>query len=379
LGLIFGGMGLWVDTYRPVRLNELVFHRELGEQLRNLVRAGDFPHLLFYGPSGAGKKTLVSALLRELYGKGVDKVKVETKTWSVAREGATAVDVETTTVASNYHVEINPSTAKQRDTYVVQEVIKEMAATRTASMNGVEGEGGGAGAGGSSSARRFKVIVISEADALSKNAQASLRRTMEKYSGSCRLVLWCESASRIIEAVRSRCLCLRVPAPSEEDVGVVLDNVVRREGAGPLPAGLRQRVVKHAGGNMRRALLALETAKAQRFPFAEDQALTPVDWEGFVAQVANDMMAEQTPRRLYMVRGKLYDLLVNCIPPTLVFKQLVRELLAKLDAELKHEVTHWAAFYEHRMKLGSKAIFHIEAFCAKFMAIYKGYLQSMFG
>ena len=360
-----------MDTYRPSRLSELVFHRDLGEQLRNLVRAGDFPHLLFYGPSGGGKKTLVSALLRELYGKGVDKVKVETKTWKVEREGATSVDVETTTVASNYHVEINPSTAKQRDTYVVQEVIKEMAATRTASF----GEGGQGGERG----RRFKVIVISEADALSKNAQASLRRTMEKYSGSCRLVLWCESASRIIEAVRSRCLCIRVPAPSEEDIGVVMDNVVRREGAGPLPPGLRARVMKHAAGNMRRALLALETAKCQQFPFAENQAVVPVDWEGFVSQVANEMISEQTPRRLYMVRSKLYDLLVNCIPPTLVFKQLVKELLSKLDAELKHEVTHWAAFYEHRMKQGSKAVFHIEAFCAKFMAIYKGYLQSMFG
>ncbi|KAJ0841469.1 putative DNA polymerase III, clamp loader complex, gamma/delta/delta subunit [Helianthus annuus] len=59
--------------------------------------------------------------------------------------------------------------------------------------------------------------------------------------------------------------------------------------------------------------------------------------------------------------------------------RLLFELLKKLDSELKHEVCHWAAYYEHRMRLGQKAIFHIEAFVAKFMSIYKGFLIATFG
>lgn len=38
------------------------------------AKAGDFPHLLFYGPTGAGKKTRIMALLRELFDSGVEKV-----------------------------------------------------------------------------------------------------------------------------------------------------------------------------------------------------------------------------------------------------------------------------------------------------------------
>ena len=49
---------------------------------------------------------------------------------------------------------------------------------------------------------------------------------------------------------------------------------------------------------------------------------------------------------------------------------LVSVLLRRVDDTIKVEVVHWAAYYDHRMELGSKPIFHIEAFIAKFMAMY---------
>lgn len=64
------------------------------------------------------------------------------------------------------------------------------------------------------------VLVLNEVDKLSKEAQHSLRRTMEKYSAACRLVLCCNSASKVIEAVRSRCLPVRVNLPSHEEVSI---------------------------------------------------------------------------------------------------------------------------------------------------------------
>ncbi len=87
-------MSLYVDKHRPKvsgttpahsccslvflqSLGQLSFHPELTTRLSKMVAAGDFPHLLFYGPPGAGKKTRVSAVLREVYGAGVEKVKIE--------------------------------------------------------------------------------------------------------------------------------------------------------------------------------------------------------------------------------------------------------------------------------------------------------------
>ena len=66
----------------------------------------------------------------------------------------------------------------------------------------------------------YLVVILMETDRLTKDAQHALRRTMEKYVGSCRLILCCNSTSKVIPAIRSRCLGVRVAAPSKEEVGL---------------------------------------------------------------------------------------------------------------------------------------------------------------
>ena len=93
------------------------------------------------------------------------------------------------------------------------------------------------------------------------------------------------------------------------------------------------------------------------------------DWENFIDHVAKLICQEQSPERLLLVRSKLYELLTNCIPPDVVLRTLVSVLLRRVDDQIKTEVVQWAAYYDHRMELGSKPIFHLEAFIAKFMAM----------
>ena len=68
-------------------------------------------------------------------------------------------------------------------------------------------------------------------------------------------------------------------------------------------------------------------------------------------EIANDILGEQSPKRLFVVRGKLYELLTNCIPPELILRRLMLELVKKLDDELKHQAAQLAAFYEHRLQV----------------------------
>ncbi|OVA16426.1 AAA+ ATPase domain [Macleaya cordata] len=335
---------LWVDKYRPKTLDKMIVHEDVAQNLKKLVTEQDCPHLLFYGPSGNGKKTLIMAVLRQMFGAGAEKVKVETKTWKIDA-GSRTIDVELTTLSGTHHVEMNPSDAGFQDRYVVQEIIKEMAKNRPIDTKGKKG---------------YKVLVLNEVDKLSREAQHSLRRTMEKYSASCRLILCCNSSSKVTEAVRSRCLNVRINAPTEEQIVRVLEFIGKKEGL-QVPPGFASRIASQSNRSLRRAILLFETCRVQQYPFTSSQVIPPMDWEQYISEIASDIMQEQSPKRLFAVRGKLYELLINCIPPVIILKRLLSELLKKLDAELKHEVCHWAAYYEHRMRLGQKAIFHMEA------------------
>jgi hypothetical protein len=138
---------LWVDKYRPQAFGDFTLNQAHAVSMEKLLAkgvstplaralmrglsmltiptwrqqrwhrwssAGDFPHLLFYGPPGSGKKTLVKALLREFYGTGVTKVKIETKPWKIELP-TRKLEIELMTLSSNYHVEMNPSDVGNND------------------------------------------------------------------------------------------------------------------------------------------------------------------------------------------------------------------------------------------------------------------------
>ncbi|KAJ5215639.1 uncharacterized protein N7498_002046 [Penicillium cinerascens] len=350
-------MALLVDKLRPRTLDALTYHPELSDRLRSLAQSGDFPHLLVYGPSGAGKKTRIIATLKELYGPGVEKIKIDARVFQTTSNRKLEFNI----VSSVYHLEITPADVGNYDRVVVQELLKEVAQTQQVDL---------------SAKQRFKVVVINEADHLTRDAQAALRRTMEKYSPNLRLILLANSTSNIIAPIRSRTLLVRVAAPTETDICSALRIATKREGWTEAE-GLNKRIAKESGRNLRRALLMLEAIYAQNEKVTDKTAIPPPDWEALITVTADEILAERSPARLLQVRARLYDLLTHCIPPSTILKTLTFKLVSRVDDALKPDVIRWSAFYEHRIKLGSKVIFHLEAFVAKFMRIYESYLMGM--
>lgn len=348
---------LWVDKYRPKELQKLDYHKEQAAHLKNLTQQGDFPHLLVYGPLGAGKKTRIMCLLRELYGSGVERLRMENMHFTTPSNKK----LEIMTVSSNYHIEVNPSDVGIYDRVVVMDLIKTVAQTQQLDVNGQ---------------REFKVVVLTSVDELTKDAQHALRRTMEKYISNCRLILCANSTSRVIPAIRSRCLGIRVPAPTTRDIVSILQTVCKKEGLN-LPSQLAERIAETSGRNLRRALLMCEACKVEKYPFTPDQTINEPDWEKFIRETAKLILREQSMEQIQRIRDKFYELIIHGIPSDLIMKVLVQELLKNLDdGGLKMEVVRLAAEYDHRMKQGNKPIVHFEAFAAKCMCVYQQYMKS---
>ena len=109
-------MSLWVDKHRPRTLDKLTYNKNLSQSLEAIVHpsslvsnlqasSSDFPHLLVYGPSGAGKKTRVVAVLRDLYGPVVEKLKIDQRVFITPSNRKLEVNI----VSSSYHLELTPT------------------------------------------------------------------------------------------------------------------------------------------------------------------------------------------------------------------------------------------------------------------------------
>ena len=345
---------LWVDKHRPKSLDDLDCHKEVNNTLSRLVESKDFPHLLFYGPSGAGKKTRVMSLLKAHYGDSVFHMKLEHQAVQVNESKS----IEISMLSSQHHVDINPSDAGPTyDRHVVMHTVKEMAKTIPLQGN-------------------FKVVVLSEVDQLSRGAQQALRRTMEKYISKCRLILICESTSRLIAPLRSRCLGVRVPGLEQQEMVSVLKSIATKEKIEPPPSDAYcQRICEVSQGNLRRAILTLESAKMARCNMSVADPRTvevPIpDWKNYCNEIANDILTEQSPKKLYDIRQKLYELLSHCIPGDVVLREVLDHLMRSVPGPLKPRLCEQAAIYDQSLKLGAKPVIHLEAFIAQVMATLK--------
>ena len=202
---------IWTEKYRPKSLNEVVGQKHVTERLKAYVSSGNMPHLLLTGPAGTGKTTCSLAMAKEMFGDG----------WK-----------------GNF-IELNASDERGID--VVRGKIKDFA--RTAPLGGAS----------------FKIIFMDEADALTSDAQAALRRTMEKYSKICRFVLSCNYSSKIIDPIQSRCAVFRFTPLTSEDVSDYLGKIISEEKI-EIDDDALDGLIHVAKGDLRRAVNSMQVA-----------------------------------------------------------------------------------------------------------------------
>jgi replication factor C subunit 3/5 len=188
-----------------------------------------------------------------------------------------------------------------------------------------------------------------------------------EYTANLRIILCANSTSRIIGPIRSRCLLMRVGAPTEEEASplpsqrssltpsqmVKVIKYVGKKESLTVPDHIAEMLSRVSQGNLRRALLSMEALYTQdptfsSIPPGQKEGLDTIprpDWEKYCSKVTETILKEQTPEVLLEVRAMLYELLVHCIPPSLILSTITKRLVTRIDEELKASIVHWAAIY----------------------------------
>mmetsp|Transcript_11711 Transcript_11711/g.47287 ORF Transcript_11711/g.47287 Transcript_11711/m.47287 type:complete len:393 (+) Transcript_11711:87-1265(+) len=209
---------MWVEKYRPRDVRDVASQEEVVRSLLGAIEQGALPHLLFYGPPGTGKTSTILAVTRMLYHPDVWRDRV---------------------------LEMNAS--DERGIKVIREKVKAFAQRAVGSQTH---------AGYASPP--FKIIILDEADTMTKDAQGALRRTMEAYSNVTRFCLVCNYVSRIIEPLASRCAKYRFAPLATDKMRARLDDIAKAEHVA-YPDAVFDKILECAEGDMRRAVTLLQS------------------------------------------------------------------------------------------------------------------------
>lgn len=308
---------IWTEKYRPKNFSEVKGQQEIVSKIAAFVKQKNMPHILFAGPPGTGKTTLSLVIARELFGDA----------WK------------------NNFLELNASDERGID--VVRHKVKDFA--RTKAIGDVP----------------FKIIYLDECDALTREAQQALRRTMEMYTNTCRFILSANYSSKIIEPIQSRCAVFRFKPLEKENIFRLIDDIAQNESL-KVTDDAKEALYLVSEGDCRKIANILQSCAALNQEVTEDSIYS-------MAAVARP---KELKRALELaVQGKFQDARTELLNVMLayglsgldVIKQIQKEIWSLEAADrTKMALVDACGEAEFRMVEGSDEYIQLEALLAKF-------------
>ena len=309
--------GVWTEKYRPRNFSELKGQKEIVKRIKAFVEQKNLPHLMFAGPAGTGKTTTSLIIAKKLFGDG----------W---REN---------------FLELNASDERGID--VIRTKVKDFARTRA--IGNVP----------------FKIIYLDECDALTKEAQQALRRTMENYTQTCRCILSCNYSSKIIDPIQSRCAMFRFKPLDRKEIEELINMVAEKENI-KVAKEAKEALFNISEGDCRKVENIMQSCASLGESISEKEVYS-------IASVAEpkeikEVLEFALKNKFVDSRNKLLDVMLSYGLSGLDIIRQIQKEVWKLDIEDKKkvELVEKCGETEFRMVEGSDEFVQLEALLARF-------------
>ncbi len=307
---------IWTEKFRPSTFADIRGHSEIVSRVSAFVKNKNLPHLLFAGPAGTGKTSMALVIARALYGENY----------------------------SQHFLELNASDERGID--VVRVKIKDFARTRAI------GE------------VPFKIIYLDESDALTREAQQALRRTMENYTRTCRFILSCNSPSKIIDPIQSRCAIFRFKPLTKEDVFGIIEHIVQSEKLSLTP-GAKDALFEISGGDLRRLENVMQSIASNSNSITEEvvYSMASAAHPKEVRQILDLALANKFEAARSSLQKLMYEYGLSGAD---IIRALQKEILnLKISSRAAMELFVACGEAEFRLVEGSDEFIQLEALLAK--------------
>ena len=330
----------WEQNLYP---NKCYFHKEIFKNLQKISEDDGMPHIIFYGNPGSGKKTMINLFLEMIFDKSV--YKLDNSKYVVVSSGN--IENEVIVKQSDHHIKIVPNN-NNFDRYLIQDIVKEYAKKYPLSIFEKN--------------RTFKAVQIDNLDNLSYYAQTSLRRTMEIYSKSCRFIMWCYSLSKVIEPLRSRCLCIHVPTQTDDELIKWMFNIASLEKIN-LDPYVMNKILTSSNGNLKKILWKMDLFKYRK----RTNNAYQISMNNLIKEIVSN-------GEIQKIRDYVYNMMITNISSNTIIKDILNIILLNnnnISNQKKMLIINCASEYEYRLSKSRREIIHIEAFIDKIMKILK--------
>ena len=314
----------------------------------DIWRFSNFQHLIVYGPNGNGKEFIVNKILEKIFGK----TGIELKEIEYIVSGYTNTKTKILVKQSKHHIIIEPNT-NGFDKYLIQDIIQEYAKTELLTIL--------------KKRKLFKVIVINKIDNLSYYAQASLRRTLEKYSDICKFILISEQLSKIIEPLRSRCIMIRIPLPKKEQILETLLYISMKENINISNIKLKY-ILDNCNNKITQAIWLLEM-HLYNINYNKN-------WEQVIINIVNYILIKNKTNKILLnifikIKELFYNLFITNIPTQLIMREIMLNLIKNIDdIKTKFDIINITSIFEKRLSQGTRHIIHFEAYVIRLIYLF---------